>query len=84
MGRWATGGVSWGAGAPDARGKGMSEMGVEGTGGTHGVLEGSIGEGLLGAEVGGLDGAHLVPDVAVAFLVELDNVHDSLGVLFLL
>lgn len=30
-----------------------------------------------------LDRAHLVPDVTVAFLVEFDNVHNGLWILFL-
>lgn len=48
------------------------------------ILQGRIGEGLLTADVGcRFDGTHLVPDVAVTFLVELDDVHDCLGVLFL-
>lgn len=51
----------------------------------HRVLEGGIGKDLLAPDVGGsFDGAHLVPDVAVALLVKLDNVHDGLWVLFLL
>jgi hypothetical protein len=50
----------------------------------HRGLEGGVGEGLLGEVGGGLDGAHLVPDVAVALLVELDDVHDGLRVLLLL
>ena len=61
---------------------GHEEMGEEGN--THRGLGGGLGRDLLGWEIGrGLYGAHLVPYVAVAFLIEFDNVHDSLGVLLL-
>lgn len=69
-----------GAGRWDEDGQG--EEGDQGA--THRCLWGGIDEGLLGGVGWGLYGAHLVPYVAMAFLVELDDVHDSLGVLFLL
>lgn len=57
-------------------------IGQEGV--TDSILQGRVGKGLLPGKVHRLDGAHLVPDVAMAFLIELDDVHDGLGVLLLL
>lgn len=64
--------------------KGEREV-IEKEAGTDRILQVGIGgKSLLTGEIGRrLDGAHLVPNVTVTFLIELDDIHDGLGVLFL-